>query len=1855
MISKKSAIDDKNLNDLLFRDQPNSNENLDEEGMRIYNRQQENADDDDDEDALENYQNHYDGENNGTSNQYGQKFNHQQSHNVQGQKYNNNQFQNGTRDMKLNQNYSSKNVTINTDRNQNQIYQKQNKNQGYRLSENDLVDSNASSGTKQYVHEQQKKNTFEMFQQQNIHNNLYGINEMQRTQHFANQMVDQSPNKLIDEQDQQIANVINEIPCPFGDLSMTSNSNSSTPDKSFQKFGMNQNNRLSNQGNQFNKQNLPRFNGSSGNIQQKPRVNSNFQNEDNYYQEEEQNLQKNYQLSNQQQKQQDEDDASSYNNFNQNQHQQKNPFQNNKMQSNNNNNQDWQQNIIKTTNLFPEINMPTMELSNENSAIFSQYQNKYFQSQPTYKDKLEQNRQNLKQFQQQMQENSALKQYQNNKIEENEVDESSYQQSNQKTHINKNGNNNYQGYSDISQNMEKSENFQDVQQDECEEVEDPRIFQYQQQKFTKNNLANQAGIQVDGFQDQDNNHSHNNLEQSNNQFNVNFQDNSQLFDQKSNFGEDMNEIHQKVAQSLSRINQSIAEKQVVQLQGLVKDKDKVITGLQYEQSQLYERINEIEEKFSLLSEKYKDASSLEQLRGKSLDGAQKQIAKLRNILDKKENKIVRLSEQVSQLASHVEQLEQAIEQELYSVNQEISKYKIIHDSYVKRISENEQQIQQLSQHNEYIMQENSARLQKLEQEMNILRKQCKSKDDIREGDLQQIKQNNSEIERLQSVIKQIEEERKVSESKFKELRDQFDLVMIQKADANTLKEYEKVLGLEDGFDAKLVGENNNMNLNHQKKQFDDELSRIKTNYERQIAKLKEELAYQKELSSKEVFQQVINPDENNVQRSNRSQDSRIINIEFLQNNNNATLNQTQNNDFNQTKSDVVQIGYSRPSELIKQSLKDFNIIQDFNLIFNDSDENRDPDILVSFIQQVANKIQSYKADLLEKDKILKELQSKFISLQQDFKVLKNEKELLASQLKVNRNPLQDSISEKSPIVQQLQDTVLNLEETIKILEKSKSQYQEEIDAYKHTIEILKTQIDECQHSNNYYLNQNELLSQKVSEQEQEIHFLNEQLNQLQDSDQNHSQEMKKAYSQRQEYVESQLTEKINGLQEKLKKKNNELTDISISKQQMTDELRQFKNKYNEITLNYEKQLNAEKKKLKDLQEINEQLTEQLKQQPDLYNQLQQSQYEHTFKKEKIEEYETQIDKLKTNLKKQQEEYSSIENELESCQQQLKQEKIEKNRVQNQLNTQTSCLKLVEKEKDLLLEEKKQNQKLQKEIDILKNEVKQKQDEIKNLIKASKENEENLSTQIKDFQQKLEKSNLNLKKTEESKNAAVEKNTELTAQIDLQQNNNKLIKQKEEYIKVLEEQKDKLEKQVKEKDKKNIELFNNQKQIQDQIKKAEQNCNQCKEELEKTKKQLNLKQHDIKQLTNKCQDLHKSHQDLSTRYEEIVLKNDLLSTQLNSEKPTTSRSQSRIKTQEDQSINNSEFEQVKVFLTQKNQQLQIQLRESLEKQEDLERENNQLNRELEDNNMANEALHSKLEDLSIKNNKQQQDIQQLNLQIKDLVEVNNQLKEQMNEIMNEQSISKSQINLTSKTIKTNQQTNLNRVRDENIDILNQNDISQSINKTTMKKQQDFNPMDQFSPEMLSAEDTINLMLDILRRTTKSNEMTRLLVNSDEFVDLIEQIKIINNESNFFGGDTRSEQKSQRSFSILSSANKYSSNHPHQKTILNQFQNPQQQQQQFLQQLQQQMVYLPQQSLQSQIQQQQQYFSNQSLMYNNTNQNSMSQSQIQQQYMSNNPNVSSSNLSNYSTQQINYQQNFIPDSVKSRRNNNISGYY
>jgi hypothetical protein len=60
---------------------------------------------------------------------------------------------------------------------------------------------------------------------------------------------------------------------------------------------------------------------------------------------------------------------------------------------------------------------------------------------------------------------------------------------------------------------------------------------------------------------------------------------------------------------------------------------------------------------------------------------------------------------------------------------------------------------------------------------------------------------------------------------------------------------------------------------------------------------------------------------------------------------------------------------------------------------------------------------------------------------------------------------------------------------------------------------------------------------------------------------------------------------------------------------------------------------------------------------------------------------------------------------------------------------------------------------------------------------------------------------------------------------------------------------------------------------------------------------------------------------------------------------------------------------------------------------------------------------------------------------------------------------------------------------------------SMEKKTATNVFTHNILDSFSPEMLSTEDTVNFMLEILRRVTRSNEMTNLMIGSDEFKNLI----------------------------------------------------------------------------------------------------------------------------------------------------------
>ena len=65
-------------------------------------------------------------------------------------------------------------------------------------------------------------------------------------------------------------------------------------------------------------------------------------------------------------------------------------------------------------------------------------------------------------------------------------------------------------------------------------------------------------------------------------------------------------------------------------------------------------------------------------------------------------------------------------------------------------------------------------------------------------------------------------------------------------------------------------------------------------------------------------------------------------------------------------------------------------------------------------------------------------------------------------------------------------------------------------------------------------------------------------------------------------------------------------------------------------------------------------------------------------------------------------------------------------------------------------------------------------------------------------------------------------------------------------------------------------------------------------------------------------------------------------------------------------------------------------------------------------------------------------------------------------------------------------------------------------------------------MLSAEETVNFMIDILRRVAKSNELINILCDSNEFKDIVQ---VIQNKSSFYNNAEIMSENEYNSQSLL----------------------------------------------------------------------------------------------------------------------------
>lgn len=96
-------------------------------------------------------------------------------------------------------------------------------------------------------------------------------------------------------------------------------------------------------------------------------------------------------------------------------------------------------------------------------------------------------------------------------------------------------------------------------------------------------------------------------------------------------------------ESQKRIRSEIVFKKNAELEKELKLKEKIMNKMEQENKYLGQKIAELEEKNVFLQEKYKDSSSLEVLRGKTLESAKTQIKQIKISNEKKDQKIQQLT------------------------------------------------------------------------------------------------------------------------------------------------------------------------------------------------------------------------------------------------------------------------------------------------------------------------------------------------------------------------------------------------------------------------------------------------------------------------------------------------------------------------------------------------------------------------------------------------------------------------------------------------------------------------------------------------------------------------------------------------------------------------------------------------------------------------------------------------------------------------------------------------------------------------------------------------------------------------------------------------------------------------------------------------------------------------------------------------------------------------------------------------------------------------------------------------------------------------------------------------------------
>lgn len=896
---------------------------------------------------------------------------------------------------------------------------------------------------------------------------------------------------------------------------------------------------------------------------------------------------------------------------------------------------------------------------------------------------------------------------------------------------------------------------------------------------------------------------------------------------------------------------------------------KLYKKLEQENSHLSQRVSEQQEQLEFLQEKYRDKSSLESLRGKNLENAKMQIKQLKTLLEKKEDKISELMTGMQKHQTSEESLKVMLDKEVNGLHNEINRQRAIIEGLKKHSAELERENQHLRQAGHKQVKSTfdnlNSQLQSYLGELGALKEELAHKD----SNITQLNQMVAELNRL---LQESQYEIREKDHLYAQLKRQMN-----ESNGNQSKNWEN-------------------ERRQMEKQFSQELKEQKEKLVIQIEQLKQKNAdlenelHEERAKLTDITHGKTNDNYENSSKASRAQGTQCNSaLEAIE----KTMISLSIYDSGLTIDQCLQKFENEYSKLREKLLKTSRELDSLKLQHESLQSAKDHQgrMIEKLQRDQEGRTSSRSNDASRTNSPRK--QDKEIILRYNEQIQALSEKLLRSQ--------EENIA-VSEAKRGLESKIRELEIELKNLSYEAQRVREEYDMLKlqkeKALSDLKARNEEINQSLRRRVEELELrnsqLTNELQEQERVVQQQRERL-----EDDKTQQELALNLENANKGINYTLERKIKALQEEVATLTSEIT----KKDQMILKLK------NDLT-DREFVLEDARRNREDIEKIHEDNYERLREhmkslEADNMKYLKESQEARDKIKNantKIDELqktihgnEVEIDRLKRKLKDEFERFEyteKIKNELErenkgyyhqvseyeaeikelrSLQQRLSEEA-------NELRTKITDMEIynqnLQKEKksstQMVQSAEMQKGTLAAQLEDTKAQLVQKLNEVKALNEKLFETEkksEKLQTELTTKSKELDKMRKEASQKEKQfdliqkeKAASKERIEELEERVGKEE---ALLKEKEQSLKQLEIKVEQNDRYMKEKDKKNVDLFNQNKNLQERIKALEEINTTLKTEIEKKTRSLAQKANEIKSMTTKIEGLESKNAEMES--------------------------------------------------------------------------------------------------------------------------------------------------------------------------------------------------------------------------------------------------------------------------------------------------------------------------------------------------------------------------------------------------------